>query len=131
MQAKAILLAARDAAMSDRSLSRTTPRVVSAPLNYPPLFPFTSMDWLLEQNAREAQDSFAAIRRWRISVDPGDRCIREYHLNGTLEQVRARVALFFPNSRLTVIAPQLSGYFESIDRRIHLASTRSRDHVTD
>jgi hypothetical protein len=88
---------------------------------YPLLNPFDDIDWQTARNAREFHDRIEHIRRWCITVDPGDGCVREFYLCGTFAQVTARARILFPFPPYSILVePATAHGGEVFDKRFHV-----------
>jgi len=107
-------------AVRNRALAEHRPMPDKLPAVAPPyafLHPFDDTHWRVHQLLREAQDRLSPSQRFHVAIDPGDGCIRDFYLVGTLAEVEHRSHLLFKNSRVVAIAPAADGV-ESIDRRL-------------
>jgi hypothetical protein len=112
----AIILRARNTALRFNS----QPSVPDRRAN---LIPFPDSHWQTCARQREAHDSHASVMQWRISINPGDACFREYYMRGTYAAVTARARFIFPSPQSILVEPAVFAGGELIDGRFHVLNS--------
>jgi hypothetical protein len=85
-----------------------------------------SFDFDGARMVREAHDYIQTAARFRLSIDPGDNCIRTFYLRGTHAEVMRRAFALFESPAVLICEPLADGA-ESIDKRLNVITKREKE----